>query len=59
MKNKWIEIGGSIGSVALFIALLILVNSLGLSPFGYVVVLLVFAFIMGGLGFWLANKGVS
>lgn len=56
VSNKLIEIGVSVGSVILFIALLIAVNSMGLTSVGSIAVLLLFVFIMSAFGIWLANR---
>ena len=57
MKKIYLEIGSSIGSVMLFIILIVITNT-GLhayASYGNVIVLLIFIFIVGTIGLKLAE----
>ncbi len=57
MKKEYLEIGSSIGAVAVFIILIVIVNTTfsAYAAFGNVAILLVFVIIVGLIGLKLAE----
>ena len=57
MKKTYIEIASSVGAVALFIILIVIVNTIfsAYSSYGNVAILLVFVIIVGFIGLKLAE----
>ena len=54
--SKTVEIGSTLGVVAVFVALLAVTGAMGFEKFGTVAAILVFVLLSSGAGFLIADK---